>query len=274
MRQIGLAFTMYAGEHHGYLPYPTTSLFDAVNFAPDKGERNLWFTCIDPYLGSKADQRRLNAAQNNVAGLRAYTAFKQDPIWQTFPDNVGDTSTTQGGIKENSRTIKMNSYLRRGAKGLAKYTDVRHPYNFVLAGDSVAFDITGVVGDPDSSRFSMQVGLDNTNDAYVYLRHRNTANIVFVDGHAANENLPMVPVGFNPDGTTSPLVFVSGSVNLNPNFRSWYSEYADSSGNPVFPEPDGTTGNTLRLKTPAGCGLQRNPKMPLEWSDPPILWRQ
>src|SRR5438046_331950 len=39
-RTLGSAFQMYANEHKGWLPYPTTS----------QGEPMLWFRCVDPYL--------------------------------------------------------------------------------------------------------------------------------------------------------------------------------------------------------------------------------
>src|SRR5206468_2743478 len=47
LRQMGLAYNMYTGEHHQYLPYPTTTLKGTL--ATDTGEPNLWFVALDPY---------------------------------------------------------------------------------------------------------------------------------------------------------------------------------------------------------------------------------
>src|SRR3954463_11252194 len=56
-RQLGNAFQMYANEHKGYLPYPTTS----------QGEELLWFRCVDPYLGAKIDKARITGNGTNAA---------------------------------------------------------------------------------------------------------------------------------------------------------------------------------------------------------------
>src|SRR5437016_1770922 len=48
LRQMGLAFSMYTNDKHGYLPYPTTTL----------GDPDLWFVALDPYLKSIGTQNR------------------------------------------------------------------------------------------------------------------------------------------------------------------------------------------------------------------------
>jgi prepilin-type processing-associated H-X9-DG protein len=247
LRQVGLAFTMYASEHHNYVPYPTTTLT----------EGNLWFDLIDPYIKALVDTRR-----SGVAGGRSYAAVKQDPVWQSFPDLQNGTG--QGTLKENSRTYKMNTYLRHQLQ-LAKLTDVHHSEVFVLAGDSTGYDVAANPSDTDSSRFSFQVGETDSGDAYVYLRHRNTANIVFCDGHAANMVLPMAPAGKAADGTTA-LVF-SAEPALVSTYRTWYGEFLDSTGKVVFPYPI----TTFRTTKPESLGYTRNPNMPLRWCDPPAI---
>ncbi len=256
-RTLSTAFQMYANEHKGWLPYPTTSA----------GEPSLWFRCVDPYLSAKIDQSRATGDGSNAA-TRSFASFKQDPIWETFTDNT-HAATSQGLIQEASRTLKMNTHLRRGT-GQAKITDVKFSSEFVLLGDSTAYDVIPAANVGDLTHFSMQISeSDNTNDAYVYMRHRhNTAcNIAFMDGHAETEVLPLAPVGKAPDGTSALFWDATNSGNIKPsNYRIWYSEYVDATGKPVWPVP-----SLLNKSLPAGWG--RNPQMPLRWTQPPLLWR-
>src|SRR4051794_33852710 len=141
-RTLGNAFVMYAQEHKGWLPYPTTS----------QGEELLWFRCVDPYLGARIDQSRATGTGINAA-TRSFASYKQDPIWETFSDPV-HSATSQGTVKEASRTLKMNTHLRRGPKQ-AKITDVKYSSQFVLVGDSTAYDVIPVANVGDLSHFSM-----------------------------------------------------------------------------------------------------------------------
>ena len=262
-RQLGMAFVMYSNEHKGYLPYPTTTL----------GEEMMWFRCVDPYLGSKVDLTRATGTGMNAA-TRSFAAYKQDPIWETFPDN-NHAATSQGTIKESSRTLKMNTNIRR-ASGLAKITDLKESSSFVLLGDSLAYDIIPVEGVGDLSHFSFQITEgDNAGDAYPYMRHKKNSacNIAFVDGHAETVILPLAPVGKGCDGLSALQWDATSSGGVKPtNFRIWYSEYVDASGNPAW---NPTTGQpALRGKTLDQLGLRRNPKMPLHWTYPPNISRR
>jgi prepilin-type N-terminal cleavage/methylation domain-containing protein/prepilin-type processing-associated H-X9-DG protein len=258
-RTIGTAMVMYSNEHKGYLPYPTTAF----------GEEQLWFRAIDPYLGAKIDPSRATGTGMNAA-TRGFAAYKQDPIWETFPDNA-HTATSQGTIKESSRTLKMNTHIRR-ATGQAKITDLKFSTEFVMIGDSTAYDIIPAEGVGDLSHFSMQISeSDNVNDAYPYMRHKkNTAcNIAFIDGHAETIVLPLAAAGKAPNGLSNLPWDPTTSGNVKPpNYRIWFSEYVDSGGNPVWPLP------ALRGKTLEQLGLRRNPKMPLRWTYPPNISRR
>src|SRR5439155_18566221 len=64
-RTLAAAFHMYANEHKGWLPYPTTS----------QGEAMLWFRCVDPYLQGRTDQSRATGDGNNAA-TRSFAAYK------------------------------------------------------------------------------------------------------------------------------------------------------------------------------------------------------
>jgi prepilin-type processing-associated H-X9-DG protein len=262
-RQLGLAFNMYANEHHGYLPYPTTSL----------GESMMWFRCVDPYLGVRVDQTRATGDGSNAA-TRGFAAYKQDPIWETFPDPP-HSNTSQGTAKEASRTLKMNTNLRRSS-ALAKITDIKFSSQFVLLGDSVAFDLIPVENVGDLTHFSMQISEgDNVSDAYPYMRHRKgtACNIAFVDGHAETEILDLAPVGKGPDGTSTLVWDATQSGGVKPpNFRIWFCEYVNSGGNPAW--TTGTGQPALLGKSLEQLGLRRNPKMPLRWTQPPLIARR
>ena len=228
----------------------------------------LWFRCVDPYLGAKVDQSRSTGDGNNAA-TRSFASYKQDPVWETFPDS-NHTLTTQGTIKEASRTLKMNTHLRRGP-GPAKITDVKYSSQFVLLGDSTSYDIIPAENVGDLTHFSFQISeANNVNDAYVFMRHRkySACNIAFMDGHAETEILALAPVGKAPDGISSLPWDPTTSGNITPpNYRVWYSEYVDTStGKEVWPLP-----NLYNLSLPATYG--RNPRMPLHWTEPPRLWR-
>src|SRR5262249_41810626 len=124
-------------------------------------------------------------------------------------------SGAQGVLKEFARTYKMNSNCRKGTTTspippqpgvpaanvkniFANLSDIKHPANFVLYGDGVSLDETGpVASQSDSGEFSMQNNGTtngstftwNGSDSFPALRHNGGANIVFVDGHAANMQL-------------------------------------------------------------------------------------
>jgi prepilin-type processing-associated H-X9-DG protein len=248
---------MYSEEHKGYLPFPTTTLT----------EGNLWYDCIDPYLKAIVDTRR-----SGVAGGRAYAAIKQDPIWQSFPDVV--VGTAQGSYKENSRTYKMNTFLRHNdgvsSAHLCKMTEIHHSENFVMVGDSMGYDAMPVAADTESSRFSFQCGADAKvgGDAYVFLRHRHTANICFVDGHAVNEALPIIPAGFGPlPGTATSAANFTTMYPVD--YEFWYPEFVKGGQSVMLSAA--TVLADLRQGTPESKGYQRDPRMPLIWSQPPNL---
>ncbi len=257
LRQVGMAFLLYSNANKGAYPYPTT--------AAPSNEAMCWFNAIDPYLGAKADSRRSGAS-----GTRAFAAIKQCPVWTSFPDSNA-TLTSQGTQKEVSRTYKMNTNLRRnGLKAdWAKVTDVKGTDSFVMVCESVGYDAIAIDGNTDNSRFSCQMSEpDDANDAYPYLRHKNTANVVFCDGHAGNQVIKMVDPGKAPNNTSAlPWVNAPAAV-MNPHFRMWVAEYVDASGNLVWPNP------AMKGKSLDSLGLRHNPDNPLHWTQPPNLTRR
>jgi len=240
LRQVGIAMQMYCNAQHGYLPYPTTTF----------GESALWFSAIDPYLTKVIG----DANRTGVAQTRSYAEYKQCPVYDTFDGNRSGTG--QDTTKEFARTYKMNSMLRHNNPyGPAKITEVHRSSEFVMVGDGVSLDQVGYISNQfDNGQFSMEVNnITAGGQTWPALRHKGGANILFVDGHATTINLPTRKViSANPP-----------SVVL----QTWQGEYLDAGGNLVNGPAAGVTDNMQTLK------YQRNPKMPLIWSDLGKLYR-
>jgi prepilin-type processing-associated H-X9-DG protein/prepilin-type N-terminal cleavage/methylation domain-containing protein len=278
LRQIGLAFTMYTNANAGWYPFPTSSQASPQQPTGSNkfGGTPIWFDAIDPYLGAKAGSNR-----TGVAALRAFAAYKQDPIWETFPEK--QPAGGQGTLKESSRTYKMNSHLRSpntgknattgaNSAGPIRQSFVKDSNLLILVGDSAAYDIYPFDASVNASngRFSMQLSdLSDNGNAYIYLRHNNSANIVFVDGHAENCKFKLVPPDHDP-GLVSPsrAAFDGGGadpVQMRKVYRLWESEYTDGSGKPIWPY------SLIQGKSLQQLGYMRNPNMPIHWSQPPKI---
>jgi len=278
LRQVGLAFTMYTNANAGWYPYPTSTQASPQQPTGSNpyGGTPIWFDAIDQYLGAKPGGNR-----TGVAASRSFAAYKQDPIWESFPEK--QPSGGQGNLKESSRTYKMNSHLRSLNTGRAKANGalalgpirqsfIKESTMLILVGDSVGYDIypfDATVND-SNGRFSMQMSdLSDNGNAYIYLRHSDSANIVFVDGHAENCKFKLVPKGSDP-GLVSPsrCLFDGGGVSpaqMKQEYRLWESEYVDGTGKPVWPY-SAILGKTLQQ-----LGYARNPNMPIHWSQPPRI---
>lgn len=235
LRQLGIASAMYNAENKMYLPYPTTTL----------GESPLWFNALDPYLQQSESNNR-----SGVAAGRNYKRYKQCIVYDSF--DGGKDSGAQDQTREFSRTLKMNSHLRRNNPyQQIKITEVPNTTNFVYFGDGISMDITGDIPNQwENGQFSMEV--NDITEATPALRHRGGANILFVDGHAETVSLPSVSKNLRSPHNALMT-------------KTWESEYVDSSGKPVNPP------NTK--KDMGSQGLRRNPNMPLQWSELGRLYR-
>jgi prepilin-type processing-associated H-X9-DG protein/prepilin-type N-terminal cleavage/methylation domain-containing protein len=250
LRQIGLAVAMYNNETKGYFPYPTTTL----------GEQNLWFTAIDKYMVSLPVAGRNPGNPNAATPQRTYHEGKQCVVWDGFEGQVNAGGTQHVG-KESAKTYKMNTHLRRRwpTRGHAKTSMIKKPSEFVVAGDAHSLDVTG--DHPDTSQNikesnDLSFEVNDPTEAGVAIRHNRGANILFVDGHVDLLKLPIIKRGLNQ--------FPARMV------ESWESEFVDASGNPVdYPASAQTNPNA----DPTSVGLSRNPDMPIQWSDPPRLYR-
>jgi prepilin-type processing-associated H-X9-DG protein/prepilin-type N-terminal cleavage/methylation domain-containing protein len=243
LRQLGMAFHMYASEQRQYLPYPDTTFPNASD-----DERFLWFNALDRYLGSSAKGQE---ARSGVAKDRAYAPIKQCVVWESFE---GDATSGSQTSKESAKTYKMNIHLAHpNPAGHAKITDVKRSSEFVMMGDGISMDATGdVANQTESERFYLEI--NKLADSSPALRHQGGANILFVDGHVVLVNYLKT--------ITKTLMGSNSAVRV----KTWESEYVDASGTPA-------KLRNVNL-SPEAQGLRRNPNMPLIWSDPPKLYRE
>ncbi|MEM9108542.1 MAG: prepilin-type N-terminal cleavage/methylation domain-containing protein [Planctomycetota bacterium] len=196
VRSLAQATATHNVDNKGVFPMPDTGLRlvsangDFRQAAPTAQTEN-WFVKLDNYLGlvTKKDTGQ------GVGQLRDFQEFKQDPVYNTFPDSLEEATDSQT-IREWNRTIKMNRHFRRDGSnqftvnGLSatqigrfenQFTSerqVRTPDNTVAFGDGIAFDLNGASRFSTSSRFSIEP------DRRMGLRHDGGANVSFVDGHA------------------------------------------------------------------------------------------
>jgi prepilin-type N-terminal cleavage/methylation domain-containing protein/prepilin-type processing-associated H-X9-DG protein len=262
LRQCGAAFFMYTQDHQGQLPFPNTTGPDA--------RLGLWYTVLDPYFQSIA-----NSSRSGVAGVYAYTSYKQCPTVdvQFGLSGVNGNNDKQIGAEntttEYARSYKMNRYLMKflgqgnsKANGCApKITQIPDSAEFVLLGDGISMDYVGSYPSQiDNGQFAMEpnfplipvVGATALFDeSPPALRHMGGCNILFVDGHADHVVLPTTKRILNPPGYT---------------VTTWQTEYINPLGQPAYLEPGGGVVYNS-LKSAASQGLQRNPNMPLHWSD-------
>jgi prepilin-type processing-associated H-X9-DG protein/prepilin-type N-terminal cleavage/methylation domain-containing protein len=260
LRQLALAFHMYASENKQYLPFPTTNLPIPNQLTGNVGGSDqgwLWYNAIDPYLqaNSKGQEKR-----TGVAAYRTYKSYKQCVVYETIEGEKAATGA-QGNLTEFAKTYKMNTHLRRAPvesppgtivrrATYAKITDVKRNSEFVLIGDGLAIDQTPFIGGQyDSGQFTMEV--NDILEPGPALRHKGGANIAFVDGHVQHVVLKGV---------------WDRALKDDPGFKvkAWESEYVRA-GAPWY--------NIDRTKTPEAQGLSRNPDMPFIWSMPPKLYR-
>ena len=238
LRQLGLATSMYVNENKGWLPYPTT-----MPGVP--GDGALWFNMVDPYLAALT-----NPGRTGVARERSYQSYKQCVVWEGFPG--GRTSGGQDDMQEFARTYKMNTHLRHNNPfRQAKVTEVRRSSDFVYLGDATSLDTAEAPSMWESGQFSFEV--NDPTQAGPSLRHNGGANILFVDGHVRRVELTTVIKTLRP-----PL----GHVKV----KTWEGEFTKGEDGPVATVVDRFTSAEVQ-------GLVRNPRMPLIWSEPGVLYR-
>lgn len=160
LRQLGMAFHMYADANADRFPYPNANY---NGLGDDSDDVLCWFNALDPYLLS------LTAATNKAS--EHLHLVKQDPIIKRLGTNW----------LANAHTFKMNEWMGQKDGGGAKY--------FWCLGELQNSSITVLVfdgkaeksADPNDPPANQTEGTEGD----VMRRHANQANVLFVDGHAS-----------------------------------------------------------------------------------------
>ena len=219
-RQLGMATEIYRNESDFFFPYPTTTY----------GESAMWYTAVDRGLNKLQPDDPTAAA---ATARRIHREYKQCTVWPSISDQPYTSNQTR---REYSRTIKMNTHLRRivgGKASLIRDTSILEMSKTVLYADGVATDLVPWEDSiQETGGFSIDLDAPATYPG-VALRHPSkTANVLFTDGHASRERLEHYT---RPTwGGTTPL-------------DAWYPEFLDAH---------------------PGARLNRDPRMPLIWSVP------
>lgn len=153
LRQLGMAFHLYAAEREGCLPYPN----DAFGYA------GTWFNALDPHLLGRAA-----AASNAVQNL---SLVKQDPVIRKL----------SASWFSNAYTFKMNQRLGEDAGGLPRFyrlTEIRQWARTVLLFDGRAETEKTTLGAPAAMAKNPQ-----GTEGFVARRHRKGAHVLFLDAH-------------------------------------------------------------------------------------------
>lgn len=172
-RQLGQAVTMYHADYDRYCPRPgvggdnADGLFASGVAGTRQREKALWFNAVDYYLGL------ILPPNASGAGDRNYVEYKQDPVWNTFPD-----SATQ-----RNRTIKMNEHFgsNESTKSFYRVTQIDLPSKTVMFADGRGYDQTNNAT-PGGGSVEASLSL---SEGQVAIRHGDGANVTFADGSAS-----------------------------------------------------------------------------------------
>lgn len=166
LKQLGLAFSLYAADNHTRLPFSNAS-YGGSGENPEL----CWFNALDPHLDG-------SLVATNKASERL-SLMKQDPIIKKL------------GVQwlSDAHTLKMNEWLtldRNGTTG-SKYfwalSDFSKPSQTVLLFDGKAESNKDASGLPGIVAKQTQ-----GTEGDVMRRHSNRANVLFVDGHVVLRN--------------------------------------------------------------------------------------
>ena len=166
LRQMGMAFQMYANENDERIPYPNAS-YGGNNANPQL----CWFNALDPYLlGLIAATGK---AEENVSYI------KQDPVIEKLgPQWLVD-----------AHTLKMNERLGYDFTGSPS-----SEYIWSLA-DFPRPELSVLIFDGKAERNQLADGLPGSQakqtqgtEGDVMRRHSDRANVLFVDGHTELRN--------------------------------------------------------------------------------------
>lgn len=165
-KSLATATQMYNVDFEGYFPQP----FQDNDMSTAQKTSALWFNALDDYLGQLSEDDYSSASERN------YNEFKQDPIYDTFGEDTGQT----GG--NGSRTIKMNENfgdLSGGNYDFHRITSLDAPANTAVFFDGTSKDMGLSINSGANTAF-------HGGESWVYVRHGGSANVAFADAHATS----------------------------------------------------------------------------------------
>lgn len=170
-RSLAQAVQMYTVDFEGYFPQPFQD--SGLDQGSDTSRKTsaLWFNALDDYLGQLSEDDYSSADERN------YNEFKQDPVYNTFGEDTGQT----GG--NGSRTIKMNQNFGELAGGVGnfqfhKLTSLASPTETVVFFDGVSKDMGLSINSTANTAF-------HGDESWAYVRHGGSVNVAFADAHAS-----------------------------------------------------------------------------------------
>mgnify|MGYP001037429490 CR=1 FL=1 len=156
LREIGLATTMYAGDHNGLLPRSTHSAL-GFGVAP-------WGYALMPYLG---------------AGPVASSGPQWDRLWQTLYRCPADDRRGSQWSYGKSVYPELTA-AETGGPTWWRISQIRRPDATVLYAELKS----GSMADHVMAHFWVEWGMTPEVDAK---RHGTRANYLYVDGHAVSQ---------------------------------------------------------------------------------------
>lgn len=162
LRQLGVAFQLYAADNNGYFP---AARFRDPYLEGKNPSRNLWQVEISPYLREIKNFYRLDANGDRYAFCPEYVSAYSD-----HPE-FGNRAT--GGYGLNPELSPGNGWDLRYRR-----VNIENPSTAILAGDSCAYHLILINGGFEKDA-SLPGGYKSTHPD----RHNGRANYLFVDGH-------------------------------------------------------------------------------------------
>ena len=153
LKQMGLAFSIYANENHDMLPYPNDFYGSEIS----------WFRALDQVLCSQMPEDS-SRAQKLLFAKHDPVIKRLDSFWLT-----------------NSHTIKMNQWLgvdETDQRRFYRMQEFENPISTVLLFDGRAETEKLSNGRPAPTAKNPQ-----GSEGLVSRRHSARANVLFLDGH-------------------------------------------------------------------------------------------
>jgi prepilin-type N-terminal cleavage/methylation domain-containing protein/prepilin-type processing-associated H-X9-DG protein len=157
LKNTGSAFLMYSSDWEGYLPA----------IAPGNNSYNGWWIALGSYLGYKDWE------------LGTYPCGCFDPTLFWCPSADQDATPVNATLFPGIRGYGRGRYIT--APISTNYFDILDEYQKITKANNPSMRI--LAGDSTGFSFGGYWDFDNDSDGYMFRRHGNVINILYVDGH-------------------------------------------------------------------------------------------